>query len=376
MRKIFLPLWGLMILTSCFFSCASVPKTGVSGADPAELPPEAAPSEGVEASPPAQGEVSVAIPPETTPEPVPEVLLEPAIRTHPEIPPLTALDAPLAAPPGSFPEAIPEASPETFPGPALAALPPEAAPQSDVQSPPERLYPPTPERILGTGQLPFSDLASFLRSVNSDIDPFFIEELAHYYIEEAAQEGVNHDVAFAQMCLETGFLRYGGLVTPDMNNFCGLGAIGPDQQGAYFPSPQIGARAHIQHLKAYATDAPLQQELVDPRYRLVRYGSSPTLDGLAGSWAADQDYSKKIRSILERLYAFALTPPEPAREPVQSAEVQPDEVQADEVQVGEVQVEEVRVEEVQVDGVQPDPAVRPVSAVELIPNRPAQSGGS
>jgi hypothetical protein len=224
----------------------------------------------------------------------------------------------------------------------------------------------------------------FVRSVNPAIDPVFIEELAHYYIEEAAHEGVNHDVAFAQMCLETGFLRYGGLVTPDMNNFCGLGAIDASQQGAYFPSPQIGARAHIQHLKAYATDAPLRQELVDPRYRLVRYGSAPTLDGLAGSWAADRDYSRNIRNILERLYAFALTPPELADEPVQSAEAQPDEVPWEEVPV------EAQVDRVQEDFVLPEPAAksiptaetlpesaaRPVSAVELIPNRPAQSGGS
>jgi hypothetical protein len=112
------------------------------------------------------------------------------------------------------------------------------------------------------------------------------------------------------MCLETGFLRYGGLVTADMNNFCGLGSTGPGQPGEHFPSPRIGARAHIQHLKAYATDAPLRQDLVDPRYFYVRYGSAPTLNGLAGSWAADREYAKKIRNILQRLYAFAFAPVE------------------------------------------------------------------
>jgi hypothetical protein len=175
-----------------------------------------------------------------------------------------------------------------------------------------------------------------------------------------------------------------------MNNFCGLGAIDASQQGAHFPSPQIGARAHIQHLKAYATDAPLRQELVDPRYRLVRYGSAPTLDGLAGSWAADRDYSRKIRSILERLYAFALTPPEPAGAPVQSAEAQPAELQPEKA---EAQANEALPGGVQADKAQdrvlepaarpvptaetlPESAARPVSAAELIPNRPAQSGGS
>jgi hypothetical protein len=140
---------------------------------------------------------------------------------------------------------------------------------------------------------------------NPDADPAYIEELSRFYVEEASSEGVNHDVAFAQMCLETGYLHYGGLVTPDMNNFCGLGAIGPDQRGERFPSPRIGVRAHIQHLKVYATDTPLRQELVDPRYRFVRPGTASTIDGLAGTWARDLQYAVKIRNILNRLYDFS-----------------------------------------------------------------------
>jgi hypothetical protein len=162
--------------------------------------------------------------------------------------------------------------------------------------------PPIPERILGEGLAGPEELAAFLRSGNPDVEPGFIEELARFYVEEAAAEGVNHDVAFAQMCLETGFLSFGGLVTWDMNNFCGLGSIGPGQEGERFPSPRIGVRAQIQHLKAYATDEPLRQELVDPRYRWVRYGSVPTIAGLAGTWAADREYAHKLRGILVRLY--------------------------------------------------------------------------
>jgi hypothetical protein len=128
-------------------------------------------------------------------------------------------------------------------------------------------------------------------------------------VEEAAAEGVNHDVAFAQMCLETGFLRFGGLVQAEMNNFCGLGSIGPGQPGERFSEPRIGVRAHIQHLKAYATEEPLKQALVDPRYRYVRPGSSPLIKGLAGTWAADKGYAEKITGILERLYTFSRAAP-------------------------------------------------------------------
>jgi hypothetical protein len=165
--------------------------------------------------------------------------------------------------------------------------------------------PEVPLRILGSGLVPADTLARFLREINPGLDKDQAEQLAAFYTEEAAAEGVNHDIAFAQMCLETGFLRYGGLVTPDMNNFCGLGAIGAAQRGERFPEPRIGVRAHIQHLKAYATDRPLNRELVDPRYRWVRYGSAPTINGLSGTWATDREYGNKIESILERLYRYS-----------------------------------------------------------------------
>jgi hypothetical protein len=174
--------------------------------------------------------------------------------------------------------------------------------------PPEVPVPEVPTHILGSGLIPADTLAGFLGTMNPQADKDQVKQLALFYAEEAAAEGVNHDIAFAQMCLETGFLRYGGLVTPDMNNFCGLGAIGLAQPGERFPEPRIGVRAHIQHLKAYATESPLNQELVDPRYRWVRYGSAPTIRGLSGSWATDREYGDKIESILERLYRYSYDP--------------------------------------------------------------------
>ena len=171
---------------------------------------------------------------------------------------------------------------------------------------PERpARPPIPENIMGKGRIMPMDMTAFLLSVNSSAEKNFVEKLAIIYTEESAIEGVNHDTAFAQMCLETGFLRFGGLVTADMNNFCGLGSIGPGQPGITFPDARTGVRAHVQHLKAYATEIPLKQELADPRYRYVRLGSSPSIKGLSGTWAADRSYADKINGILERLYSFA-----------------------------------------------------------------------
>ena len=174
------------------------------------------------------------------------------------------------------------------------------------ETPPVIPEPPMPpELIMGKGKVSAGLLASFLlmNNIKQDID--FLQSLSAFYIEEAACEGVNHDVAFSQMCLETGFLRYGGLVLPEWNNFCGLGAIGPEQPGLVFPDVQTGVRAHIQHLKAYASAEPLNGDLVDPRYRYVKLGSSPTIYGLAGTWAADKLYSEKVAAIIKRLYEFS-----------------------------------------------------------------------
>jgi len=184
-----------------------------------------------------------------------------------------------------------------------------ATPPVREMAPENLVRPPVPELIMGDGLIWPDNMAVFLVNYNPVIERDFVETLMTMYIEEAAIEGVNHDVAVAQMILETGYLRFGGLVTPDMNNFCGLGAIGPGQNGVVFPDPRTGIRAHIQHLKAYATDEPLNQDLVDPRYRFVRLGSSPAIKGLAGTWATDTLYADKINSILERLYDYSFVKP-------------------------------------------------------------------
>ena len=195
-------------------------------------------------------------------------------------------------------EKTPAESPPAEAAPALAA-PIEIVP---AEAMPERPEP--SESIMGKGRVSGEKLALFIKQQNPQIDSSFVQALALLYIEEAEAEGVNHDMAFAQMCLETGFLRFGGLVQPEQNNFCGLGATGPGVPGEVFPEPRIGVRAHIQHLKAYATDEPLNLDLVDPRFKWVRRGSSPTIHGLSGTWAADRTYSSKIASILQRLYDF------------------------------------------------------------------------
>ena len=160
-------------------------------------------------------------------------------------------------------------------------------------------------QIMGKGKVSADKLYQFLMTNNRQADREFVQVLAIIYIEEASYEGVDHDIAWSQMCLETGFLSFGNLVKPEQNNFAGLGAIGPGQPGLVFQDPRTGVRAHIQHLKAYGSQEPLNLALVNPRFRFVNRGSSPTIDGLAGTWAADRTYADKLKVILTRLYEFA-----------------------------------------------------------------------
>lgn len=172
-----------------------------------------------------------------------------------------------------------------------------------VPKPPK--VPETPEYIMGKGLVPPEVLGHFLLEAHPEASRQEVMILARIYTEEAAIEAVNHDIAFVQMCLETGFLRFGGLVNADMHNYCGLGSIGPGQEGEHFPDARTGIRAHIQHLKAYASDEALVQELVDPRYRFVKYGTAPSIHDLGGRWASDKSYGSKLQDLLQRLYQYA-----------------------------------------------------------------------
>ena len=79
------------------------------------------------------------------------------------------------------------------------------------------------------------ELEQFFMAHNPKADKAKVRRLAGYYVTEGRFEGINSDVAFCQMCLETGFLRYGGLVKPWFNNYCGLGAMNKKNPGEKFP---------------------------------------------------------------------------------------------------------------------------------------------
>ncbi len=160
------------------------------------------------------------------------------------------------------------------------------------------------DKIMSHGNTSEVQLQIFLKNNNENALVKF-PDIGKLYREEAAIEGVSYDIAFCQMCVETAFLRFGGDIKLEQNNFAGLGTIGGGSEAASFESARIGVRAHIQHLKAYASLEPLVQDVVDPRFRFVTRGIAPLVGQLSGRWSADLNYGDKIIAMLKRLYESA-----------------------------------------------------------------------
>jgi len=94
-------------------------------------------------------------------------------------------------------------------------------------------------------------LTAYLKARNPRLNARF-EELATLYMRHGEALGIRWDVAFFQMILETGALRFTGDVRPDQNNFAGLGASGGGAHGERFADISSGVKAHLQHLLMYA----------------------------------------------------------------------------------------------------------------------------
>jgi len=156
--------------------------------------------------------------------------------------------------------------------------------------------------IMDKGFKPIPAIISFMLQHNKSLDTIYLTRLLRTYISECHLEGVNYDIAVVQMCLETGFLRFNGSVSRFQNNFCGLGAVTASAAGDWFGSMEEGIRAHIQHLKAYASTDPLNTAAVDKRFQHVRRGTVFTIYDLTGRWATDPKYGEKLDYLLKKLY--------------------------------------------------------------------------
>ncbi len=137
-----------------------------------------------------------------------------------------------------------------------------------------------------------------------------LEDFCRIFKEEAELEGVRAEVAFAQSMKETGWLRFGGIVQIGQFNFAGIGAEDGNPSGvcASFPNVKTGVRAQIQHLKAYASEDNLVNDLVDPRFNKVKRGSAIYVEWLGQQenpsglgWATAEGYGCSIVNMIKKM---------------------------------------------------------------------------
>ena len=172
--------------------------------------------------------------------------------------------------------------------------------------------------IMGTTSTNISQMVAYYNANNAypefyaSSDAPTIEAFCQIYLEECQAEGLKAEVAFCQAMLETGFLRYGGDVQINQYNFAGLGATGNGAPGNSFGSVREGIRAQVQHLKAYASTAGLNQPCVDSRFQYVKRGTAPYVEWLGiqenpygKGWATAKNYGYNIVNLyMAKLFRY------------------------------------------------------------------------
>ena len=164
--------------------------------------------------------------------------------------------------------------------------------------------------IFGEAEATKKQAVAYIKQANPKVRlDCSVEELVDLYWQEAEREEVRPDLALAQSLVETGTYAYGGDVHHKQNNFCGLGTTGGGVKGASFKTPELGVRAHIQHLLAYTQKKRPQTKIVDPRYELahnirLERGLVDTWYGLNGTWAMGSLYCEKIMATYQKMLAM------------------------------------------------------------------------
>lgn len=134
---------------------------------------------------------------------------------------------------------------------------------------------------------------------------------ADLYFKYGKLTGIRADVLYAQSAKETGFGKFGGAVTEDMNNFAGIkikDATGDKKEDhETFSTAEDGVRAHFNHIAAYCGANPVGQPHL--RYFVVKScswsGKIKTVGELAGKYCPNPTYSRDlINNFLNDLLKF------------------------------------------------------------------------
>ena len=130
-------------------------------------------------------------------------------------------------------------------------------------------------------------------------------QLAADYAAQGKATGVRDDLAFAQSIIETGYFSFPsyGQITPQDNNFAGIGACDSCRQGWSFPNAMDGVGAQLELLEAYASPKPVPTPLIGS---VGVGGCCTTWTSLAGTWASSPTYGVAILTIYDQMLTWAI----------------------------------------------------------------------
>lgn len=164
--------------------------------------------------------------------------------------------------------------------------------------------------IAGEAVATAAQMIAYIKAKRPGVEQSVIDMIP-LYLSEGKIEGIAGDIAFAQSCIETGNFAFPGetcAVTLAQNNFAMMGVTSTFAKGEIFDTPQLGIRAQIQHLKAYANTEALVGACVDPRFKYVTRGSAPYVEWLGQQenpqgkgWATANGYGDRILAVLAEI---------------------------------------------------------------------------
>ena len=177
--------------------------------------------------------------------------------------------------------------------------------------------------ILGKATATYAQAEAWVKSVKT-ANKLLLQNLPIIW-KAAEGNGINPIMMLAQVCIETGYFNFGGVIDASFHNTCGLKTTkggGDLVANAHmkFKSWKEGIQAHADHLGLYAgakncpkyspnTKGYLNEKYrangttADPRHFTYLYGKYKTVESLSGSWATSKKYADDIKTMMKKIEA-------------------------------------------------------------------------
>jgi N-acetylmuramoyl-L-alanine amidase len=181
--------------------------------------------------------------------------------------------------------------------------------------------------ILGKATATYAQAEAWVKSIKS-ANKLLLENLPIIW-KAAEGNGINPVLMLAQVCLETGYFNFGGVLNASFHNTCGLKTTkggGDYEANAHmrFKSWEEGIQAHADHLGLYAgakncpkyspntknypnDNYKANGTTMDPRHFTYLYGKYTTVESLSGTWATDKKYANNLKNMMSRIEATVVS---------------------------------------------------------------------